>query len=96
MILNGAISEGGLEHQFLVSLYRELEHVSDRLMTVSQAFAEYVAPYILDPSNIGVIPNGFDEKRFKPVPHDNAVPQLVTVTRLVPAKGIDTLLQGLC
>lgn len=63
-------------------------------MTVSQAFAEYVAPYILDPTNIGVIPNGFDEKRFKPVPHDNAVPQLVTVTRLVPAKGIDTLLKA--
>jgi len=41
-----------------------------------------------------VIPNGFDEKRFKPVPHDNAIPQLVTVTRLVPAKGIDTLLKA--
>lgn len=94
LILNGAIVEGGLEHQFLVSLYRELEHVSDRLMTVSRAFADYVAPYITDTSKIGVIPNGFDEKRFKPVPHDNAIPQLVTVTRLVPAKGIDTLLKA--
>ncbi|WP_019911793.1 glycosyltransferase family 4 protein [Paenibacillus sp. HW567] len=94
LILNGAIVEGGLEHRFLVSIYRELEHVSDRLMTVSRSFAEYLAPYIDQPSRIGVIPNGFDEKRFKPVPHDNDIPQLVTVTRLVPAKGIDTLFKA--
>ena len=94
LILNGAIVENGLEHRFLVSIYRELEHVSERLMTVSQSFAEYLAPYTADPSNIGVIPNGFDEKRFKPVSHDNSIPQLVTVTRLVPAKGIDTLIKA--
>ncbi|MBW4083157.1 glycosyltransferase family 4 protein [Paenibacillus sp. S150] len=94
LILNGAIAEGGPEHQFLVSIYRELEHVSDRLMTVSRSFAEYLAPYIDKPDGIGVIPNGFDEKRFKPVPHDNDIPQLVTVTRLVPAKGIDTLFKA--
>lgn len=94
LILNGAIQEGGLEHQFLVSIYRELEHVSDRLMTVSRAFAEYLTPYIDHPASVGVIPNGFDEKRFKPVPHDNDIPQLVTVTRLVPAKGIDTLFKA--
>ncbi|NUU64007.1 glycosyltransferase family 4 protein [Paenibacillus agri] len=91
LILNGVIAEGGLEHQFLVSIYRELEHVSDRLMTVSRSFADYLSPYLDEPTRVGVIPNGFDEKRFKPVPHDNNIPQLVTVTRLVPAKGIDTL-----
>jgi len=94
LILNGAIAEDGLEHQFLVSIYRELEHVSDQLMTVSRSFANYLAPYIAEPANIGVIPNGFDEKRFKPVSHDNSIPQLVTVTRLVPAKGIDTLIKA--
>ncbi|MHA6529827.1 glycosyltransferase family 4 protein [Paenibacillus sp. BAC0078] len=94
LILNGVIAEDGPEHQFLVSIYRELEHVSERLMTVSHSFAEYLAPYIDQPSRIGVIPNGFDEKRFKPVPHDNDIPQLVTVTRLVPAKGIDTLFKA--
>ncbi|MDQ0195905.1 glycosyltransferase family 4 protein [Paenibacillus wynnii] len=94
LILNGAIVENGLEHQFLVSIYRELEHVSERLMTVSLSFAEYLSPYIAEPSQIGVIPNGFDEKRFKPVSHDNSIPQLVTVTRLVPAKGIDTLIKA--
>lgn len=52
-------------------------------MTVSRAFADYVTPYIDQPDSIGVIPNGFDEKRFKPVPHENDIPQLVTVTRLV-------------
>ncbi|MFC3748536.1 glycosyltransferase family 4 protein [Paenibacillus sp. GCM10012306] len=91
LILNGIIAEGGLEHQFLVSIYRELEHVSERLMTVSRSFADYLSPYLEEPARVGVIPNGFDEKRFKPVPHDNNIPQLVTVTRLVPAKGIDTL-----
>lgn len=94
LILNGVIEEGGAEHQFLVSIYRELEHVSDRLMTVSRSFADYLAPYIDHPDSIGIIPNGFDEKRFKPVPHDNSIPQLVTVTRLVPAKGIDTLFKA--
>ncbi|MBT2292989.1 glycosyltransferase family 4 protein [Paenibacillus albidus] len=94
LILNGAIAEGGLEHRFLVSLYRELEQVSDRLMTVSRSFAEYMSAYTANPERIGVIPNGFDEKRFKPVPHDNGVPQLVTVTRLVPAKGLDTLFKA--
>ncbi|GGF69950.1 glycosyl transferase [Paenibacillus albidus] len=94
LILNGVIAEGGLEHRFLVSLYRELEQVSDRLMTVSRSFAEYMSAYTANPERIGVIPNGFDEKRFKPVPHDNGVPQLVTVTRLVPAKGLDTLFKA--
>ncbi|ETT72808.1 group 1 glycosyl transferase [Paenibacillus sp. FSL R7-277] len=94
LILNGLIREGGLEHQFLVAIYRELEQVSDRLMTVSRAFADYVTPYIDQPDSIGVIPNGFDEKRFKPVPHENDIPQLVTVTRLVPAKGIDILFKA--
>lgn len=87
LILNGKIAEDGLEHQFLTLIYRELEYVSDRLMTVSQSFADYMSHYTKDPSRIQIIPNGFDEKRFKPVAHENDVPQLVTVTRLVPAKG---------
>ncbi|AIQ12417.1 glycosyltransferase family 4 protein [Paenibacillus durus] len=91
LILNGKIAEDGLEHQFLTLIYRELEYVSDRLMTVSQSFAEYMSHYTENPSRIQIIPNGFDEKRFKPVAHENDVPQLVTVTRLVPAKGIDVL-----
>ncbi|QWU18083.1 Glycosyltransferase involved in cell wall bisynthesis [Paenibacillus sophorae] len=91
LILNGKIAEDGLEHQFLTLIYGELEHVSDRLMTVSQSFADYMSHYTENPSRIQIIPNGFDEKRFKPVAHENDVPQLVTVTRLVPAKGIDVL-----
>ncbi|MDT3426901.1 glycosyltransferase involved in cell wall biosynthesis [Paenibacillus forsythiae] len=91
LILNGKIAENGLEHEFLTRIYRELEYVSDRLMTVSQSFADYMSHYTENPSRIQIIPNGFDEKRFKPVAHENEVPQLVTVTRLVPAKGIDVL-----
>lgn len=94
LILNGKIKENGLEHRFLVSLYKELEYISDRLMTVSNSFKSYMTPYVNRPEDIGVIPNGFDEKRFKPVPHENAVPQLITVCRLVPAKGLDILLQA--
>lgn len=94
LILNGRIQEDGLEHQFLVSLYRELENKSERLITVSDSFAKYMSPYVDHPEHINVIPNGFDEKRFKPVPHENEVPQLVTVCRLVPAKGLDILLKA--
>ena len=46
------------------------------------------------PRQIKVIPNGFDEKRFKPIAHENAVTQLITVCRLVPAKGLDVLLHA--
>ncbi|WP_054958014.1 glycosyltransferase family 4 protein [Paenibacillus dakarensis] len=94
LILNGKIEENGLEHRFLVSLYRELEYVSDKLLTVSRSFAGYLSAYVESPEAIGIIRNGFDEKRFKPVPHENEVPQLVTVCRLVPAKGLDILLKA--
>lgn len=94
LILNGRIKEGGIEHRFLVSLYHELEARSTRMITVSQSFAGYMASYLKHPERVTVIPNGFDEKRFKPVPHENEVPQLVTVCRLVPAKGLDILLKA--
>ncbi|GGA44426.1 glycosyltransferase family 4 protein [Paenibacillus physcomitrellae] len=94
LILNGRIQENGLEHRFLVSLYRELEQRTDRLLTVSHSFRNYLAPYVDRPQDITVIPNGYDEKRFKPVAHENEVAQLVTVCRLVPAKGLDILLRA--
>ncbi|MEK3882573.1 glycosyltransferase family 4 protein [Paenibacillus sp. PL2-23] len=94
LILNGRIQEGGPEHKFLTSIYRELEHRTDKLMTVSESFRHYLAPYIDDPNAIKVIPNGFDEKRFKPISHENEVTQLITVCRLVPAKGLDILLHA--
>ncbi|MEW4369075.1 glycosyltransferase family 4 protein [Paenibacillus kandeliae] len=94
LILNGKIEEGSMEQEFLTSLYRELEHKSDRLMTVSRSFREYLVPYVDRPEDIVVLPNGFDDKRFKPVPHENEVPQLMSVCRLVPAKGLDVLLKA--
>lgn len=94
LILNGRIQESGPEHRFLTSLYKELETRTDRLLTVSRSFVEYLAPYVNDSNQITVIPNGYDESRFKPVPHDNQVAQLVTVCRLVPAKGLDLLLKA--
>lgn len=92
LILNGRIAEGGPEHQFLTSIYGELEHRMDRLLTVSNSFAQYMGGYMKHPERIEVIPNGYDERRFKPISHDNAVTQLVSVCRLVPAKGLDILL----
>lgn len=94
LILNGKIKEGGLEHQFLTSLYRELEANVDEIMTVSEAFKNYLQTYVQHYEKIGVLPNGYDEKRFKPIAHDNEIPQLITVCRLVPAKGIDILLKA--
>lgn len=94
LILNGKIAPNGPEHRFLTSIYGELEAKLDRLLTVSESFRSYVSPYMKDASQIKVIPNGFDEKRFKPIAHENAVPQLITVCRLVPAKGLDILLHA--
>jgi len=94
LILNGKIKDGGPEHRFLCSLYRELEHRADQMLTVSESFRGYLSPHVDHPENIGVIHNGFDNKRFKPIPHHNDVVQLVTVCRLVPAKGLDVLLRA--
>lgn len=94
LVLNGRIEEGGAEHQFLTSLYRELEEKVDFIITASHTFKKYVGQYVQDESNIKVIPNGFDQKRFKPIAHDNPTPQLITLCRLVKAKGLDTLLQA--
>lgn len=94
LILNGKIQENGEEHRFLTSLYREIESKMDQVLTVSESFKFYLASYMDNPHLIRVIPNGFDEKRFKPISHDNDVPQLITVCRLVPAKGLDILLQA--
>ncbi|WNQ09706.1 glycosyltransferase family 4 protein [Paenibacillus aurantius] len=94
LILNGRIAEGGPEHSFLTSIYRELEDKANQIITVSASFKQYLSDYMQDPDKIGVIPNGFDERRFRPSNHENAVPQLISVCRLVPAKGLDTLLQA--
>lgn len=94
LILNGRIEENGPEHQFLTSLYRELEVKSDLIMTVSKSFRTYLGTYLHHSDQVLVLPNGFDEKRFKPISHENAVPQLITVCRLVPAKGLDILLEA--
>ncbi|UUZ79941.1 glycosyltransferase family 4 protein [Paenibacillus sp. P26] len=94
LMLNRKIKEGGPEHVFLTSLYRELEDRVDQLITVSNSFKSYLADFVQEPERIGVIPNGFDEKRFRPVHHENKVPQLISVCRLVPAKGLDVLLKA--
>jgi glycosyltransferase involved in cell wall biosynthesis len=94
LMLNGRIAEDGLEHRFLTSVYGELEAKADRLLTVSESFRQYMSPYVKKPGAIQVIPNGFDEKRFKPISHENEVVQLITVCRLVPAKGLDILLHA--
>jgi L-malate glycosyltransferase len=94
LILNGKIAENGPEHQFLTSIYREIEEKVDRIVTVSVSFKQYLSDYVDDFDRIVVIPNGFDEKRFKPFPHENATTQFISVCRLVPAKGLDTLLQA--
>jgi glycosyltransferase involved in cell wall biosynthesis len=94
LILNGKIVENGLEHQFLTALYRELEEKVNRIVTVSVSFKTYLSEYVQDFDQIVVIPNGFDEKRFRPFPHENETTQFITVCRLVPAKGLDILFQA--
>jgi glycosyltransferase involved in cell wall biosynthesis len=93
--LNKQILEGSVEEQFLTRLYRELEVCVDGITTVSKSFQDYLAKHVEEGSKIKVIPNGFDESRFRPILHENKVPQLITVCRLVEAKGLDTLLHAL-
>lgn len=94
LTLNGKIVPGGPEEKFLTSLYGELEHRLDGIVTVSHSFKAYLSGFVRNADAIGVIPNGFDERRFRPVSHESAMPQLITVCRLVPAKGLDILLQA--
>lgn len=94
LMLNGRIREGGPEERFLTSIYGELEYSLDRIITASHAFRMYLGNYMQDSSKIDVIPNGFDQRRFRPYSHENAVTQLISVCRLVPAKGLDTLLEA--
>jgi glycosyltransferase involved in cell wall biosynthesis len=94
LMLNGRIAEGGPEHSFLTSLYREIEAKTQQVITVSESFKSYLSQYVNHPERIEVIPNGFDERRFNPMAHDNSVTQLIAVCRLVPAKGIDVLLKA--
>lgn len=94
LILNGHITTDGLEYSFLTSLYHEMEVKLDKIITVSHTFKNYVAQFITDRNQIEVIPNGFDQERFQPIAHDNPVPQLLTLCRLVPAKGLDLLLKA--
>jgi glycosyltransferase involved in cell wall biosynthesis len=92
LLLNKKIAVDGPEVGFLTSLYGELEHQLEAILTVSESFKTYLQAYLKTPEAVTVIPNGFDSKRFKPIPHDNKVTQLVSLCRLVPAKGLDTLL----
>ncbi|MDF2927659.1 MAG: glycosyltransferase family 4 protein [Paenibacillaceae bacterium] len=94
LILNGRIRENGPEVEFLTSIYGELEDRLDKIVTVSESFRVYMSGFIKNGENITVIPNGFDQRRFRPFSHENAVAQLICVCRLVPAKGIDTLLEA--
>lgn len=92
--LNGRIVAGGIEERFLTGLYRELEATVDRFLTVSQAFKQYVSPFVEHPDRIEVMRNGFDETRFVPISHENTTIQLLTMCRLVPAKGLDVLIDA--
>lgn len=94
LILNERIARGGPEESFLTSLYGELEAKVELITTVSHSFKQYIGDYVREPDRIQVIPNGYDERRFRPIAHENQVPQLITVCRLVPAKGLDILLQA--
>lgn len=93
--LNGQIQENGAEARFLTSIYRELEARVDGILTVSHSFKQYLSRHVIHPERIEVIPNGFDESRFRPILHNNQVPQLISVCRLVDAKGLDILLRAL-
>jgi glycosyltransferase involved in cell wall biosynthesis len=94
LILSGKIREGGLAHHFLTHLYREVEQASQCLTVASQSFQEYIGRYVEQGDALRLIRNGISQKRFKPHEHHNETMQLLTLCRLVPAKGIDVLLEA--
>jgi glycosyltransferase involved in cell wall biosynthesis len=95
LMLNGKIVRNGPEWTFLTNLYREVEEKVDIITTVSQSFKRYLGQYVAKPDRIRVIYNGYDQTLFRPNGRKhNAVPQLVSLSRLVPAKGIDVLLRA--
>lgn len=94
LTLNGKIAADGPEYRFLTGLYGELEHCADQVITASRSFRDYIGAHMSHPERIEVIPNGFDQERFRPMDHENAVPQIVTLCRLVPAKGLDVMLRA--
>jgi L-malate glycosyltransferase len=95
LMLNGKIVRNGPEWRFLTNLYREVEEKVDVITTVSHSFKRYLGQYVTKPDRIRVIYNGYDETLFRPNDHkSNVVPQLVSLSRLVPAKGIDVLIRA--
>jgi glycosyltransferase involved in cell wall biosynthesis len=94
LILNEQITRSGPERQFLTAIYREVEKKVEVITTVSQSFKRYLSQFVRQPERIRVIYNGFDQTLFRPSEHRNGVPQLVSLSRLVPAKGIDVLIRA--
>ncbi|UOF91455.1 glycosyltransferase family 4 protein [Fodinisporobacter ferrooxydans] len=95
LMLNDRITRTGLEYQFLTKVYREVEEKVEVITTVSQSFKRYLGQYVAKPDRIQVIYNGFDQTLFRPSDNkSNAVPQIVSLSRLVPAKGIDVLIRA--
>lgn len=94
LLLNHKITAEGPEKRFLTAIYREVETRVEVLTTVSRSFKRYLSSYVQDPERIRVIYNGFDQRLFRPSEHQNKVPQLVSLSRLVPAKGIDVLIRA--
>ena len=83
---------------------REVLQGSDALVAESPASKQHMVwHYNVDPANVAVIPCGVDMARFQPQDKRRAradlllpptAPILLSVGRLQPAKGIDTLLQA--
>jgi phosphatidyl-myo-inositol dimannoside synthase len=82
---------------------RSLLHRIDRFVAVSRYTGRLLEHASIDASRIHVVPNGVDPHRFAPADGDAwrarhglvGVPLLLTLCRLVPRKGIDTVLRAL-
>ncbi|WP_128893735.1 glycosyltransferase family 4 protein [Longirhabdus pacifica] len=94
LFLNHVITKESKAYQFLTSIYHELEETVDQIIVVSHAFKRFLSPHFTRLDEIKVLYNGFDQKRFRPSNRRNEVVQLVTLCRLVPAKGLDVLIEA--
>ena len=67
--------ENGVEHRFLTANLSGAGIENGPMLTPSESFRfQYLKPYVETMSGsewIRMIPNGFDEKRFRPISHEN-------------------------
>lgn len=85
----------GWRVEFLRWIQRCVVRGADRVLAPSQYFADLVRGWVRSPEKVLCMYNGVAVPKAIS-PHEYPGPTLITAARLVPWKGIDTLIEALC